>query len=54
MASGGPADGSLGMAAADDLYQRVLRSTDVSFTLADPYQPDTPLTWVNDAFTRIT
>ncbi|OHV35314.1 MULTISPECIES: SpoIIE family protein phosphatase [Pseudofrankia] len=42
------------MAAADDLYQRVLRSTDVSFTLADPYQPDTPLTWVNDAFTRIT
>ncbi|ONH32474.1 SpoIIE family protein phosphatase [Pseudofrankia asymbiotica] len=42
------------MASVDDLYQRAVQSTDVSFTIADPYQPDTPLTWVNDAFTRVT
>ncbi|WP_307875029.1 PP2C family protein-serine/threonine phosphatase [Frankia nepalensis] len=26
----------------------------MSFTIADPHQPDTPLIWVNGAFTRIT
>ncbi|MBL7488370.1 SpoIIE family protein phosphatase [Frankia sp. AgB1.9] len=43
-----------GPEATTDLHLRALQSIDVSFTIADPHQPDTPLIWVNDAFTRTT
>ncbi len=38
----------------DGVLQRSLRATDVSFVITDANAPDTPIVWVNDAFTRTT
>ncbi|MBX9244796.1 SpoIIE family protein phosphatase [Actinotalea ferrariae] len=37
-----------------DVRDRALRDTDVSFVITDATAPDTPIVWVNDAFTRTT
>ena len=37
-----------------DLSEQVLAALDVSFTIADPRQPDCPLVWANAAFSRTT
>ena len=36
------------------LRERALLATDVSFTISDARRPDSPLVWVNPAFTRTT
>ena len=36
------------------LRERAVSATDVSFTISDARQPDSPLVWVNPAFTRTT
>ena len=33
---------------------RALQATDVSFVITDATRPDSPIVWVNDAFTRTT
>lgn len=37
-----------------DVRDRALRDTDVSFVITDATDPDTPIVWVNEAFTRTT
>ena len=39
---------------SEDLHLQALRSTELSFTIADPRQPDCPLVWVNESFQRVT
>jgi PAS domain S-box-containing protein len=36
------------------LRERAVIATDITFTIADPRQPDNPLVWVNPSFTRVT
>ncbi|QTE31224.1 SpoIIE family protein phosphatase [Pengzhenrongella sicca] len=40
--------------ALGEVRDRALRATDVSFVITDAADPDTPIVWVNDAFTRTT
>lgn len=37
-----------------DLRERAVVATDVSFAISDPRQPDCPLVWVNPSFERVT
>lgn len=42
------------MAEGEQIRERALQATGISFTLADARAPDQPLTWVNPAFTAMT
>jgi len=48
------ADGVRGLQEAGDLRHRAVIASDLSFSISDPNELDSPLVWVNPAFERVT